>query len=194
MRSITLKFIAATALLVSGASAFSQKMVPLEHRHDLEHTAKTTNAYAGQQARAIKALSDTQVNDMLAGKGMELAKAAELNGYPGPMHTLELADALHLSPVQREATAQLLAQHKAEVRALGKQWVEAERQLDQAFAHHHIDTTGLTLLTQHTGEIQAKVRNAHLETHLKQAQLLTPQQITQYSVLRGYSDTPASSQ
>ena len=48
--------------------------------------------YAGMQARPIKALSEQQVADLAAGRGMGLALAAELNGYPGPSHVLELAD------------------------------------------------------------------------------------------------------
>ena len=48
-------------------------------------------AYAGQEAREIKALSAEELGDLLAGKG--LAKAAELDGYAGPAHVLELADA-----------------------------------------------------------------------------------------------------
>jgi hypothetical protein len=43
--------------------------------------------YAGQQTRAIKALSSQEEQDLRLGRGMGLAKAAELNGYPGPMHT-----------------------------------------------------------------------------------------------------------
>ena len=47
---------------------------------------------AGMQARSIKALSEQQVADLKAGRGMGLALSAELNGYPGPAHVLELSD------------------------------------------------------------------------------------------------------
>jgi hypothetical protein len=40
--------------------------------------------YAGLEARAIKALSEQQIADLEAGRGMGMALAAELNGYPGP--------------------------------------------------------------------------------------------------------------
>jgi len=56
---------------------------------------------AGMQTRPIKALSEQQVADLGAGRGMGLALAAELNGYPGPSHVLELADRLELSADQR---------------------------------------------------------------------------------------------
>jgi hypothetical protein len=48
--------------------------------------------YSGMQSRSNKSLSDLQVADLQSGRGMGLALAAELNGYPGPSHVLELAE------------------------------------------------------------------------------------------------------
>jgi predicted RNA methylase len=64
-------------------------------------SAQAQTPYAGMQTRPIKALSEQQVADLGAGRGMGLALAAELNGYPGPSHVLELADKLELSAEQR---------------------------------------------------------------------------------------------
>ena len=47
--------------------------------------------YEGQESRDIKALSDEEIRGLLNGQGMALAKAGELNHYPGPMHVLEFA-------------------------------------------------------------------------------------------------------
>jgi hypothetical protein len=44
--------------------------------------------YAGQQTRAIKALAPEDLAALRNGEGMGMAKAAELNGYPGPAHVL----------------------------------------------------------------------------------------------------------
>jgi hypothetical protein len=60
--------------------------------------AQSTQPYSGMQSRPIKALSDQQVSDLRAGRGMGLALAAELNGYPGPSHLVELSDQLGGSP------------------------------------------------------------------------------------------------
>ena len=57
--------------------------------------------YAGQQARTIKALSDDDIAALRKGEGMGMAKAAELNGYPGPVHVLTLDAQLGLSESQR---------------------------------------------------------------------------------------------
>src|SRR6266478_9941548 len=71
--------------------------------------AQSTRPYAGLQARPIKALSAEQIADLKAGRGMSLALAAELNGYPAPRHVLELAEPLQLSAAQRARTADLMA-------------------------------------------------------------------------------------
>jgi len=55
-----------------------------------------SRTYAGQETRKIKALSEDQIQGYLAGSGMGLAMAAELNHYPGPKHVLELAEKLQL--------------------------------------------------------------------------------------------------
>lgn len=90
--------------------------------------------YAGQEGRAIKSLSAQDVDALLAGHGAGFAKAAELNGYPGPRHVLELAGPLGLSDEQRRASERLMVEHKARARALGMELVEAERSLDALFA------------------------------------------------------------
>lgn len=57
--------------------------------------------YAGQQVRAIKALSDDNIAALRKGEGMRMAKAAELNGYPGPAHVLQFAAQLGLTEAQQ---------------------------------------------------------------------------------------------
>ena len=170
----TLKLIAAGACLTGAAGTFAQHSQP-------------AGPYAGQQARAIKSLSSTQAADLLAGKGMELAKAAELNNYPGPLHVLELAAQLELSKGQKQASEMLMNRHKTEARDLGAQLVAAERALDQAFASRQIDAARLAAHTEGIGRLQALLRKSHLETHLQQTALLTPEQISRYAHLRGYS-------
>ena len=59
--------------------------------------AQSYQPYAGLQSRPMKALSEQQIADLRAGRGMTMALPAELNGYPGPLHVIELADALALS-------------------------------------------------------------------------------------------------
>src|ERR1700731_1837605 len=81
--------------------------------------AQGPSPYAGQERRPIKALSETEMRDLAEGRGMGLAKAAELNSYPGPMHVLELADRLGLSEAQRAASEALIPPMRQKAVALG---------------------------------------------------------------------------
>src|SRR5688572_1013719 len=82
--------------------------------------------YAGLEQRQIKALSDQQVADLRAGRGMSLALAAELNGYPGPLHVLEHAGALGLSDDQKRRTETAFAEMKAKAAGLGERLIAQE--------------------------------------------------------------------
>jgi hypothetical protein len=82
--------------------------------------AQSSGPYAGMQARAIKALSAEQIADLKAGRGLSLALAAELNGYPGPRHVLELVEQLGLTDQQRADVQRLFDDMTAEVVPLGE--------------------------------------------------------------------------
>ncbi|KQW51198.1 MULTISPECIES: Spy/CpxP family protein refolding chaperone [unclassified Roseateles] len=153
--------------------------------------------YAGEQDGPIKALSSADVTALRQGQGMGLAKAAELNGYPGPLHTLELAEQLRLTPEQVSATRQLMDAHKARARALGDALVAAEMALDRLFAERSATLSGVDEATQQIAKLQAKLRAEHLATHLIQTALLSGDQAQRYAALRGYGsgghgDRPAA--
>src|SRR3954454_24542457 len=90
--------------------------------------------YAGMQSRPIKSLSQDQIADLSAGRGMGLALAAELNGYPGPSHAIELADQLQLSSEQVAELKGLFEAMKAETIPIGATLISLERQLNDDFA------------------------------------------------------------
>jgi len=142
--------------------------------------------YTGLQARAVKALSEQQIADLRAGRGMGLAMPAELNSYPGPMHVLEHAAALNLTAEQRERTAALVATMKAEAIPLGERLIEQETRLDGLFANREITPASLQTATAEIGATQAHLREAHLKYHLTMRDLLTAEQVEKYQVLRGY--------
>jgi hypothetical protein len=154
----------------------------------LPATSAEVSPYSGQKARAIKALSESEIADLLAGKGMGLAKAAELNGYPGPKHVLELADELHLSTGQREQTQAVFARMETAARELGSQLVDAERDLDSKFQEGTVTADSLAEALSQIGALRAELRGAHLQAHLEQAHILKQGQIARYIELRGYGD------
>ena len=146
-------------------------------------SAQSPQPYAGLQARPIKALSEQQIGDLRAGRGMSLALAAELNGYPGPLHVLEHSHALGLSEAQRAKMQDLIAAMKADAMPLGEQ----EARLDRQFADKTITPAGLAASLHEIGSTQAALRTAHLKYHLFVADLLTSAQLRLYAELRGYA-------
>jgi Spy/CpxP family protein refolding chaperone len=157
-------------------------------------TADAPSPYAREQARTIKALSAADQEALLAGKGMGLARAAELNGYPGPLHVLELAEPLQLSGAQRQQTQALFERMQARAQALGREIVDAERALDAAFAARSIDADALAAGVQRIASLQGELRAAHLAAHLEQARLLTATQRAAYARLRGYAHDEGAEQ
>jgi hypothetical protein len=143
--------------------------------------------YAGMQTRDIKSLSPEQMSDLAAGRGMGLALAAELNGYPGPAHVLDLADKLGLSDEQRMKVNQLFESMKSEAVPIGQKLVTAERDLNREFAERTITPERLKAATAAIGAIRGELRNTHLKYHLSTAALLNPDQIHRYAELRGYT-------
>jgi Spy/CpxP family protein refolding chaperone len=173
-------------LLLAAAPAMAQ---PHQHQHHQAPPAAAAPAhpYAGLERRAIKALSAQQVEDLRAGRGMALALAAELNGYPGPMHVLEHAEALRLAPAQRARAEALRDGMAAEARAIGARIVTLEEELDALFARGEADAGRLAALTAALGGLQGRLREVHLATHIAMREALTPDQRRAYARLRGYA-------
>lgn len=157
--------------------------------------ATAPSPYAGQEAREIKSLPASEVEGLLAGRGLGYAKAAELNGYPGPAHVLELASQLQLTQDQVERTRAIHQRMEVEARESGARLVDAERELDTLFRSRAATPERLSAALQKTAALQAKVREAHLRAHIEQTELLSARQVAQYGRLRGYaaagSDAPA---
>jgi Spy/CpxP family protein refolding chaperone len=151
--------------------------------------AATPSPYVGQQSREIKALSPQEISDYLSGKGMGLAKAAELNGYPGPAHVLDLADQLNLTAEQKSKTEAVFKKMQARAIPLGKELVEEERTLDHLFASRVINSESLGQSLTRIGRLQGQLRQAHLDAHIEETSLLTPAQVEKYTRLRGYAMT-----
>ncbi|WP_420346130.1 hypothetical protein [Pelagibius sp.] len=148
--------------------------------------AQDANPYAGWQDRPIKALSPQQIEDLSVGRGMGLALAAELNGYPGPRHVLDLAEALGLSPAQRGAVESLFAEMQSEAQGLGREILMREAQLDRIFREGAVTEENLREEVAALGDLQGRLRFAHLRYHLSTRALLNDQQVALYDRLRGY--------
>jgi Spy/CpxP family protein refolding chaperone len=143
--------------------------------------------YSGQESRDIKALSPEEIADLLAGRGMGMAKAAELNHYPGPAHILELKDKLALSPDQAAVVQTAFDRMATAAKPLGAELVQRERALDDAFKQNRMTSTDVATETEAIGDLQGRLRAVHLAAHLQMRAVLTPEQIAMYDELRGYA-------
>ena len=150
--------------------------------------ANTHAPYAGQQARQVKALSNPEIDDLRAGRGMGLAKAAELNSYPGPAHVLELRDQLQLSPQQVQRTEELRAAMTRDAAALGDLILEREAALDSLFRDGKATEAAVQAASVEIGALQGRLRAVHLNTHIAMKALLKPEQVANYDRLRGYAE------
>ena len=146
------------------------------------------SAYVGQRSRDIKALSGEDIAALRNGDGMGLAKAAELNGYPGPRHVLALARELRLSESQAARATAIRDRMNAAARPLGNELIDREHALDRLFAEREITPERLSDATAAIGAIQARLRAVHLAAHLETRAILSAEQIAQYDKLRGYTE------
>jgi len=148
--------------------------------------------YAGQEERAIKSLSNEDIEELRRGGGWGLALPAELNGVPGPLHLLELQDDIPLRPEQvREITA-VFEEMKAQAIPAGERLIEGEKALDAAFSSNNLDETALRALIGEAEAARTELRFIHLSRHLSMQVLLDEAQIVRYNILRGYAADPCA--
>lgn len=150
-------------------------------------TPQTAQPYKGLEIRKIKAMDPKKIDDLLHGRGAGYALSAELNQYPGPLHALELAAKLKLTPEQETKIKAVQAKMKQDATALGTQMVDLEEKLEQRFASGQITAQELNDLTAQIATVEGKLRAVHLGAHLELKVLLTPEQIATYDKERGYT-------
>ena len=110
------------------------------------------------------------------GRGFGMAFAADQNGYPGPMHVLELKDRLKLTADQEAKMRELMHAMFVESRPKSTRLLEAEAKLRPLFAGHAADDAALRTAVDEVERARSEVRLVHLLTHLKTRDLLTEDQ------------------
>ena len=126
-----------------------------------------------QAAEACSAEFDKVVGD---GRGFGLAFAADQNGYPGPLHVLELKDQLKLTADQETKAQALLHAMFAESKPKSARLLEAEAKLRRLFADRAADDAAVRAAVAEVERARSEVRLVHLLTHLKTRDLLTEDQ------------------
>ena len=161
-------------------------LVPLFAAPSGQAAGTGPSPYAGQETRAVKSLSPEDIAELKRGGGWGLAKAAELNGLPGPLHLLELKDQIPLTPEQVEAVTAIYERMRAAAIAEGERFLEAEQALEDAFRANAVTEESLQAKLSDIEQSRARLRFIHLSAHLGTPELLTEAQIARYSALRGY--------
>lgn len=148
--------------------------------------------YAGQQAREIKSLSAEDIAELRRGGGWGLARAAELNGVPGPAHLLELKDQIGLTADQVTAIQAIFEQMKTDAILTGERLIGLERALEDQFRTRSVTDRSLRRALAEIEQSRQALRYVHLAAHLTTPPLLTQAQIRRYNELRGYGQDPCS--
>jgi Spy/CpxP family protein refolding chaperone len=141
-------------------------------QHEQHHAAGTPGTPT--------ALTAEQVKQLLNGEGMGLARPAELNGYPGPRHVLDLGSELILTPDQEKRVETIRQQMLTRAIALGKQIVQAETDLDAAFQSGTLSERDLGTRVTAIARLHGDLRLAHLRAHLQTKPVLSAEQVKKY--------------
>lgn len=138
-----------------------------------QHGAGGDHARGHQAAQACATEFEQVVGE---GRGFGMAFAADQNGYPGPMHVLELKDRLKLTADQAATAPRLMHAMFAESRPKGRRLLEAEAKLRRLFAERAADDAAVRAAVGEVERARSEVRLVHLLTHLKTRDLLTEDQ------------------
>ena len=172
--SRTLKLIpCASVFAILSASALAQHA----HKH---------SPYAHTQSAEVPSLTPDEVRELQLGEGMGLARAAELNHFPGPKHLLELASDLGLSDEQILRIEEIHRTMKSRAVSKGVEILRQELHLSHLFASGNPSAAEITHATERLGVLRGELQAIHLLAHLESARELTGAQIDGYDRLRGY--------
>jgi hypothetical protein len=148
-----------------------------------------TSPYAGQELRDIKSLSDDDIQSLQNGTGEAfggMAKLAELNGYPGPRHVLDLASEIQLTDRQKMEIERIYQNMSNNAKIIGAAIIDIEQDMDGAFANKTITQENLKLMLDKSADLYGQLRFVHLSAHLDTIQMLTIEQVQMYNTMRGY--------
>lgn len=151
-------------------------------------THHNRSPYAGQfsPSAPIRALSSEEVRQIAAGEGAGLAKAAELNGVPGPRHVLDMASGLELTPAQRTKIQAIYNDMHSKAVITGRRYLRAQEALERDFRAHRLNSTTVATRVAEVNRIRGDLETVHLAAHLATAGVLTRDQIAHYNKMRGY--------
>jgi Spy/CpxP family protein refolding chaperone len=160
-----MRVLTATLVTVLGLFAADSSVSWGQHGHGHE------GGHQAAQACAVE--FDKVVGE---GRGFGMAFAADQNGYPGPMHVLELKDRLKLTADQEAKAQALMHGMFSESKPKSARLLELEAKLRRLFADRTADVTAVRATVAEVERARGEVRLVHLLAHLKTRELLTEDQ------------------
>ena len=148
-----------------------------------QHHGHHGHADGGPHRRMQAALEESD-RVIAQGLGAGMAFPADQNGYPGPVHVLELKDRLRLTAEQEARITALQAAMFAESRPKSARLVEAEARLRRLFADGVADEAGVRAAAAEVERARTDVRLVHLLTHVQTRAVLSEEQRRLYHEAR----------
>jgi Spy/CpxP family protein refolding chaperone len=186
---MTMDTIRLRAHLLALAATLALLAGPAAHAQDGEDTAAEppTLEMAKNEAMSFDdspaSLNPREARMLREGRGMGMGRVAVRNGYPGPMHVLRNADALGLTEEQVGLSQSLRTRVHERAIELGQLILAAEAELDDLFESRPVDRVEMNAKLQEIAGLRAELRAVHLEAHLAQAEVLTPEQLEKMAQL-----------
>lgn len=160
--------------------AASPTGLPAQHEH-------APSPYAEVAIDEATSLPVEEVAGLRTGEGLGMALQAELAGYPGPTHALELASQLELSPAQTSSLEDVRRRMTEAAVTKGAEVLAAEAELADLFRSGRAEPQDVEVLSLVVGRLRAELRAIHLAAHLETRALLSEEQVRMYRRHRGYA-------
>lgn len=152
----------------------------------LEQHPHTASPHAHAQSAEVPSLTPDEVRALRNGEGMGLARAAELNHFPGPKHLLDLRMELKLGDARIERIKAIHRKMRTQAIAKGEDILQAEIRLANLFASGSPTPAQVNRASEQLGVLRGQLQAIHLLAHIESVRELTPEQIEAYDRLRGY--------
>ena len=125
---------------------------------------------------------------LLNGEGMGLAAYAEMNGYPGPKHVIDLKDQLGLTQDQLRKTETIMKGVQVSAKLAGEEIVKEEEELNKLFEAEKINEKLLRARLDRIAKLRGELRFIHMQAHVKMKTILSTNQVQRYNELRQHGD------
>lgn len=136
----------------------------------------------GQSLHSQTIPSDKESLENSEGAGMGMY--ADLNGYPGPKHILDMQEKLNLSEEQLKDIQSIFEAMKENAKTKGDAIIAGEIALEKLFSSGKATEAETKKLSREIGALRGELRAVHLVAHVQAKQILTEEQVVTYNSIQ----------